>query len=143
MIYDCGYRQRDYSFFHGCDVEVKPPNGPYHYTNPDSLSTLLIATSSWPQKTKVPTGHRMNCDYVDRLWTNNQQWKKAVAELGKGPLHQAVTEANDDTLIKMASILYPHLKITAVRWVYYYNEATGYDCPRIDIIYKKSRKKTK
>lgn len=119
---------------HGMDKDIKPPAGYLHYSNPDCQGSLMCATVKWTNKPK--NGYKMDSAYVDRMWSwDEAKWKKACAVFPKTNLNDAIRSSSEQTLIKFAKIYFDK-DIIAVRWVYYYNQATGYDCQRIDYIYK-------
>ena len=89
---------------------------------------------------KVPDGLESGSSYVDRMqeW-DRDKWQAFVDRLAGDRqmcLNQTVEMASDEELIESAK-LYFGVEVTSVRWVYYFNVATGYDCQRIDYLYKK------
>lgn len=136
----------------GVDLHVKPPVGYYSYANPASQGSLLRATSKWPLLSKLKSGQASSSSYSDRLQSwNRDLWAKAIRKFSsrKGSLTYAIQSSTEESLIAMARVLYPKWFIVAVRWVFYYNVATGYPCERLDIVYtlekpaKKEKKKCK
>lgn len=87
---------------------------------------------------QIPRDSDIGSIYVDRVW-HNPEWKGFAAALdGRGKQQMGLNElfenATESSLLKAASILFG-AEVSAVRVVYYYNVATGYDCQRIDAIY--------
>ena len=90
---------------------------------------------------EVPSGHDIGDAYVDRMqmW-DSEKWSKFVKDLlGDSPddcgLNERLRRCPEPNLIKAASNYFGK-NVVSVRVVYYYNCATGYDCQRIDFIYK-------
>ena len=145
---------------------VRPSVQYRSYTNPNSQGSLVTRTRTWPQpKThklytvvmpdwgeaefesteeplvvNIPDDYGIGSIYIDHVYMN-PEWPKFIAALnGRGSQQQGICtlfeRAVDETILKAVSILF-EAEVTAVQVVYYYNVATGYDCERIDAIYKK------
>lgn len=118
----------------GVDADVSPPSYYRHYSNPSCQGTLIRATSKWTKK--IPPEHSLNSAYVDRMWSwDSEKWARCIKHLPKTSLSSAIEQASEEALLAMAKE-YFECDVIAVRWVYYYNVSTGYDCERIDFIYK-------
>lgn len=120
---------------------VKPYAGRRHYSNPHCQGTLIKQTKNWPKLTKK--GESVNSAYIDRMasW-DREKFERFVVKLQgkKGQdcgLDQLAEKATDKTLVESAKEYFGD-DITAVRWVYYFNRATGYPCERIDYIYREA-----
>lgn len=89
----------------------------------------------------VPKGLDIDSAYVDRMWSwDRNKWNELVRILGgsKGQqmgLNCLIEKASEKALIESTKYYFCH-DVVAVRWVYYFNVSTGYDCQRIDFIYK-------
>ena len=126
---------------------------PQHWDNPNSQGTLIRATELWPEGTVeeyaylvdnnlmceiktenskikpvyVPEGLACHSAYIDCMY--GDKYEKARRHLSKG------MDSPDEELLAFARE-YFELDVVAVRTVYYYNVSNGFDCPRIDILYK-------
>jgi len=110
----------------------KPPVGYYHYSNPASQGALMAKTTKWP-KGHLPDGCGILDAYTDRMWEWDQDKAKRASEaLGA----RSFKDASDEQLLAFSRVWWPDYEIVAVRVVHYYNVATGYSCPRVDVIYK-------
>lgn len=89
----------------------------------------------------LPSGYGIGDAYVDRMqgW-DREKYLKFVDDLLSGSeercgLNQLLRQCPEENLIKAAANYFGK-PVVSVRVVYYYNCATGYDCQRIDFIYK-------
>jgi len=137
---------------------VKPRSHYRHYSNPDCQGSLMRATALWPgqeadvskydkydrsccffcqeepkkpKEVAVPAGLEVGSAYLDRML----DWDRAKAEEAWKHLSNGFN-STDDELIAFAKE-YFGVDVVAVRTVFYFNQATGYDCPRIDYLYRK------
>ena len=141
---------------------VKPAFWHRSYSNPDSQGTLITQTRNWPRgecteerafysftgieaetvrvdakPCRVPGGLDISGAYVDRMqmW-DRKKWEKCVEYLPKNcGLNSALETATDEALLAMANTYFDD-EVVAVRWVYYFNVATGYDCQAVQYLYK-------
>ena len=93
------------------------------------------------QSCVLPSGYGIGDAYVDRMqgW-DREKYLKFVDDLLSGSedrcsLNQLLRQCPEENLIKAAANYFGK-PVVSVRVVYYYNCATGYDCQRIDFIYK-------
>lgn len=89
----------------------------------------------------LPSGYGIGDAYIDRMqgW-DREKYLKFVDDLLSGSadrcgLNQLLRQCPEENLIKAAANYFGKPVVSA-RVVYYYNCATGYDCQRIDFIYK-------
>lgn len=80
----------------------------------------------------VPDGLEIDCAYTDRM----SSWDRDKYEEACKHLDHRFQYASDDALRKFCSVFFER-EVVEVRVVFYFNVATGYDCPRIDYLYKK------
>lgn len=88
----------------------------------------------------VPKGLKVGSIHADQMQYQRDRYEK-MAELlvsrvtGYGDFNRKLEMADEETLLEMAS-MYLELNVVAVRWVYYFNVATCYDCQRMDYLFK-------
>src|SRR5574343_679706 len=144
----------------------KPPVYFYHYSNPESQGALMRQTEKWPlpeqafgcfqinknedifiyerdqshfvnKKIPVPDGLQIIAEYTDRMFQwDSKKYDKASKELPQG----GFKNASDDQLISFCKVYWPNYDIVAVRVIYFYNVATGFDCPVVEFLYKDKSK---
>ncbi len=88
----------------------------------------------------IPDDCDIGSTYIDRVYLE-PEWEEFISALnGRGKQQMGISSlfehAKDETILKAVSILFG-AEVIAVQVVYYFNVATGYDCERIDAIYKK------
>lgn len=90
------------------------------------------------ESVEVPPGLEYSVAYQDRMqsWDYDKYRRLADKHLDRGSF-----SSNPKKLIAFASE-YFEKDVVAVRTVFYYNVATGYDCPTIEILYKKQSSDT-
>lgn len=116
--------------------KMTPYHGSLHYTNPDSQGKLIKETKNFPLK--LPRDCKVYDAYSDRMmhW-DQEKWREACSVfVGKSGLTHSIQNHPDETLIEFASI-YTGKEVVAVRWLFHFNVASGYDCPCMIAIYKK------
>jgi hypothetical protein len=144
---------------------VKPRSGYRHYSNPACQGSLIRSTRLWLHSYEegdvwtrssdfndcfdvyearaaiaraaikespcpIPEGLKAASSYLDRMreWDGNK-FQEACKCLSKG------LDSPDDELIAFVKA-YFDVDAVAVRTVYYFNQSNGYDCPRVDYLYK-------
>lgn len=139
---------------------VKPPVDRYSYSNRASQGALIRQTWNWPRSchrpemfthwgfacienddtpVTVPEGLGIDSFYMDRL--SQSEWKTLMTPMSQnntsgGGIVGLFQRCTEESLCKGVSA-FSKVNVTSVRVVYYFNEATGYDCIRIDYLYKK------
>ena len=140
---------------------VKPKSHSYHYSNPDCQGSLMNQTANWPMKQPqhskgiisgfdgschwhkdeddepekqepmdVPEGMVYDAVYEDRMQQHNyEKHQRARIKVGNWQ------SASNGLLIAFAKEWWER-NIKAVRITYYFNVATGFDCPVIEVLYK-------
>lgn len=122
------------------DHEIRPRTGHRSYSNPDSQGSLITQTANWDDTRLIPSTEG-NSAYIDRMQSwDRGRFHQMVAMMGGTAVQQmgvdrVVENASDETLIEAAQF-YFRKPIVAVRWIYYFNVATGYPCERIDYLVK-------
>lgn len=133
---------------------AKPPSHYCHYSNPSCQGSLMRQTPNWPQgplasgeerwisnvgwecpppvegPAAVPDGLDFGDAYQDRMW----EWDRPKMEAACKHLSRGFDSTGEE-LIAFAKA-YFDVDVVAVRTVYYFNQATGHPCPRIDYLYK-------
>ena len=84
-----------------------------------------------PKEAAIPDGLEIDSAYLDRMC----EWDRAKLDEAWKHLSKGF-DSPDDELIAFAKE-YFGVDAVAVRTVFYFNQATGYDCPRIDYLYRK------
>ena len=120
---------------------VKPRVLPFqrNYNNHNSQGTLIRQTKNWLTAQKSP-GVDVRSAYIDRMWSHdNEKYCQMISAMGgrKGQqcgIDGLVEKCADDVLIRSANMFFD-VNVVAVRWVYYFNVATGYPCERIDYVF--------
>jgi hypothetical protein len=141
---------------------VKPRSDYRHYSNPDCQGSLIKATSKWPMsKSETRCGggsiyeNAFNRDYNAFVKFNENKKDKPITVPAGLDIFSAYLDrmegakldlawkrlsngldSPDDELITFAKEYFEE-DIVAVRTVYYYNLSSGYDCPRIDLIFRR------
>ncbi len=138
----------------------KPPVRYYHYSNPTSQGALMAQTANWPramlmrhkrrmsnydprwplsedepvyERVAVPEGLQIESAYTDRM----QEWDwdkcgRAFKKLAPG----GFKNSSDEQLLAFCREYWLEWEIVAVRVIYYFNVATGYDCPVVQVLYR-------
>lgn len=109
----------------------KPPVGYYHYSNPSCQGALLRETKSFPNA--IDNDAKVADGYYDRIQGWHPKGYKAATELFKDQWYiTALKSITDDELREYAQVMFELDWLPDhVRIIYYYNVATGYDCPYI------------
>jgi len=117
--------------------DAKPKVDYYHYSNSNSQGALLRQTAAFPRH--VDTEYFEIFDaYTDRLaqW-DYDLYRKACDDMGC-----RLAQATDEQLKKFCQTVFKKDYLPEhVRVVYYYNVSSGYDCPRIDAIFRREQAK--
>lgn len=144
---------------------VKPRSHYRHYSNPSCQGTLIRQTAEWPihprkqpekfygsfldagyfldgswkeridpnqesEPVPIPEGLKAGDAYIDRMWSwDRKKMERAVEHLSNG------FDSSDEELIAFAKA-YFDVAVVAVRTVYYYDVSSGYDCVRVDYLYR-------
>lgn len=110
--------------------------GYQYYTNPKSQGTLMCQTPGFPASFDDET-HECASAYTDRLQTwDMDRYREAGQKLKPGSLRNATPEA----LKAFCQIAFDKESLPVhARAVYYFNQSTGYDCPRVDAIFEKEQ----
>lgn len=147
----------------------KPPVDYYHYSNPESQGALMQQTANWPhamsmrhtwhqdrtldglgcqvdgwfqddepvyERVPVPEGLQIESAYTDRMseW-DYDKCGRAFKELAPG----GFKNSSDKQLIAFCKVYWPEWDIVAVRVIYYFNVATGFGCPVVQVLYKEKK----
>lgn len=112
--------------------------GYYHYSNRDSQGALLRDTRNFPDIIDTRKYKILADGYFDRIQSWHPEGYKKAFELIKGNWYiNQLQTLSDDMIKQFAQILFElEDKPEHVRIIYYYNVATGYDCPYIVTISK-------
>ncbi len=89
---------------------------------------------------EVPRGLEIDSFHMDRLEAEDRKRlmtpiRESIGEIGGGIVTAFQVCSRESLIAGVAS--FSGKNVTSVRVVYYFNEATGYDCIRIDYLYKK------
>ncbi len=148
----------------------KPPVGYYHYSNPACQGALMRQTANWPramsmrrkwyqdrtldglgcqvdgwfeqdepvyERAPVPDGLQIESTYTDRM--QEWDWDKCGRDFKKlAP--GGFKSSSDAQLLAFCREYWPEWEVAAVRVVYYFNVSSGYDCPRVDVLYREKAK---
>ena len=121
--------------------DPKPPVGYYHYSNKDCQGALICETKNfprWVEKEKF----EVHSAYQDRLREWDRKHFEKAHEGMKGSWESKLPSFSSEKLKKFAKVLLKLDKLpTYVRFVYYYNQSSGYSCPMVLAIYKIGNKK--
>ena len=94
----------------------------------------------WTKDLPVPDGLEIDSDWVDHMYWPQDRWTAFVSTLAQRLTHQQMMlndlfiNCNEEHLLQAVSQFFD-TEVKAVRVVYYFNVASGYDCQRIDFLH--------
>lgn len=114
---------------------VKPPHYYRHYSNPDCQGSLIEETPDFPDRW-YPKSDEVHSIYLDRIGYYGRYETLIASGLHKAA-EECIQRASEDKAWVDSTIK----RIKHVRLIYYFNVATGYDCPCIVIVCSKPKRK--
>ena len=116
--------------------EFKPPCGYYHYSNPQCQGALICQTANFPHKQK--SNFEIHDGYTDRIQGWHPKGTDEAYKFLEGNIPYTLPTKSDEAKLEFCRLLF-ELKVKPIhmRAIYYYNLATGYDCPYIIAISEK------
>lgn len=127
----------DSGFYHELFFKGQRPNTVLFYVRDEETERQHVVS----EDIELEDGLEIGTDYVDHMFWPQDRWAKFVTTIAGYETHKQMGLndlfmcCSDETLLRAVSEFF-EIEAVGVRVVYHYNVSSGYDCQRIDFIYK-------